>query len=322
MVQSKDGPAAPGPPAQRSAGPFVPTSQGSKINRITMTIEDKLNQLYAALREMNVSANMSSIKPQFRRVRDKNVAVYDLNQGTDSATAANRVSLLLHNIACLKDHLNAWCEKNGKQEKPTVGDKLINGNKDVAIIHDLWNLDKHAELKHPSRSGLYPKLQGPPKAAFNITRSQVVFSLRMVNGVMQGTGDLRITAMVVDKDGNQLGNLESIALRAVAAWEAEFNKVGMKLTPPPDRQKEYGRLSGMLQGIGMRFKSEFPNGTTSLLMKTTDGKVTVEAYDRTGQKIGDIPNDKTSPALRESLQRTFEHQVSPDHDGVTAILAV
>jgi hypothetical protein len=84
-----------------------------------MAIEDKLNQLYAALREMNVSASMSSITPQFRRIRNKNVAVYDLNQATDSATAANRVSLLLHNIACLKDHLNAWCEKTeSSREKP------------------------------------------------------------------------------------------------------------------------------------------------------------------------------------------------------------
>jgi hypothetical protein len=248
-------------------------------------------------------------------------AVFDLSQGTNSATAANRVSLLLHNIACLKDHLNAWCEENGKQEKPTVGDKLIDSNKDVAIIHDLWNLDKHAKLKRPSRSRLDPKLQGPPQPAFNITGSQGGFSFRMVNGVMQGTGDLRITAMVVDIDGNQLGNFESIALRAVAAWEAEFNKAGMKLIPPSDRQKEYGRLSGTLQGIGMRFKSEFPNGTTSLLMKITDGKVTVEAYDGMGQKIGDIPNDKTSLELRETLQRTFEHQVSPDHDGVTTKLA-
>jgi len=287
-----------------------------------MAIEDKLNQLYAALREMNVSASMSSITPEFRRIKNKNVAVYDLNQGTDSATAANRVSLLLHNIACLKDHLNAWCEKNGKQEKPTVGDRLIDNDKDVAIIHDLWNLDKHAKLNRPSRSGLDPRLQDPPKAAFNITRSQVVFSLRMVNGVMQGTGDLRITATVVDKDGNQLGNFESIALRAVAAWEAEFNKAGMKLIPPPDRQNEYGRLSGELQGIGMHFKSEFPNGTTSLLMKIADGKVSVEAYDRMGKKIGNVPNDKTSVELRETLQRTFEHQVSPDHDGVAAILTV
>jgi hypothetical protein len=177
---------------------------------------------------MEVSENLSSVKPQIRRIGDGDVAVFDLNQGTDSATAANRVSPLLNNIACLKDYLKVWCKKNGKQ---FTGDALIDSNRDVAIVHDLWNLDKHAELSRPSRSGLSPKFQGPPQPAFNITRSQVVFSLRMVNGVMQGTGDLRITAIVVDKDDNHLGNFESIALRAVAAWEAEFNKYGMNLTP-------------------------------------------------------------------------------------------
>ena len=50
--------------------------------------------------------------------------------------------MLLNNIACLKDHLKSWCKKNNK---PFAGDQLINSNRDVAIIHDLWNLDKHAE---------------------------------------------------------------------------------------------------------------------------------------------------------------------------------
>lgn len=139
---------------------------------------------------------------------------------------------------------------------------------------------------------------------------------------MQATGaaSLRISAGVVDKDGKDLGDLEAIALRAVAAWEAEFVKAGMKLTPPPDRQQEYARLSGLLQAIGLRYKAELPTGTTSLLMKVTDGKVSTEVYDRMGKKIGDIPDDHTSTALRDALQNTFQHEISPDHDGVIAII--
>lgn len=116
------------------------------------------------------------------------------------------------------------------------------------------------------------------------------------------------------------GSAAAIALRAVAAWEAEFVKAGMKLIPPPDRQKEYGRLSGPLQTIGLRYKAELPMGATSLRMKVNDGKVSVEVYDGMGKKIGDIPDDKTSTALRYALQNTFQYEISPDHDGVITMI--
>ena len=124
----------------------------------------------------------------------------------------------------------------------------------------------------------------------------------------------------MDKDGKSLGDLEAISLRAVAAWEAEFVKAGMKLVPPPERQKEYQKLSGQLQAIGLRYKAEMPIGATSLLMKVDEGKVLVEVYDRMGKKIGDIPDDRTSSALRDALQNTFQFAISPDHNGVVAII--
>ena len=75
---------------------------------------------------------------------------------------ANRVSLLLNNIACLKDHLKSWCKKNGK---PFTGDQLMDSNRDAAIIHDLWNLDKHGGPSHDSKSGLSPRLLQDPDIA-------------------------------------------------------------------------------------------------------------------------------------------------------------
>ena len=158
---------------------------------------------------------------------------------TDDATAANRVSLLLNNIACLKDHLKVWCKKNGK---PFTGDDLINHNKDVAIIHDLCNLEKHGELKR-SRSGLWPKFARPPRTSLMFKGGPEPASVTIPmfqSGVIQATGDasFRISTSVVDKGEKNLGDLEDIALRAVAAWKGEFVKAGMKLTPPPDRQRD------------------------------------------------------------------------------------
>jgi len=191
-----------------------------------MTIEQKLQQMYAALRGMELKDKLPTIQPQVRRIGNQDVKVFDLNQAADGVTAANQVSLLLNNVACLKDHLKAWCNKNGK---PFTGEDLINNNRDVAIIHDLWNLDKHAELNRRSRSGLSPRLQGPPVAAIAPKGSSFVLDFKMVNGRLQGQANLRITAIVVDAQGNSLGGLEDIALRAVTAWEAEFVRTGVTL---------------------------------------------------------------------------------------------
>ncbi len=73
------------------------------------------------------------------------------------------------------------------------------------------------------------------------------------------TANVRITATVADKDDNTLGDLEPISLIAVAAWEAEFVKAGLKIVPPPERQKEYARLSGQLLTIGLRRRAELPS---------------------------------------------------------------
>ena len=193
-----------------------------------MIIEQKLQQMYSALRGMELTDKLPTIKPQVKRIGNQDVKVFDLNQAADGATAANQVSLLLNNIACLKDYLKAWCNKNGK---PFTGENLINSNKDVAIIHDLWNLDKRAELNRRSRSGLSPRLQSPPIAAIVPINSSFMFNFKMVDGRLQGQPNLRIAAIVVDEHGNSLGSLEDIALRAVTAWETELVRTGITLNP-------------------------------------------------------------------------------------------
>ncbi|MGA8086434.1 MAG: hypothetical protein WCA10_03955 [Terracidiphilus sp.] len=286
------------------------------------TIEQKLEQLYAALAEMRVTEKLASMRPARVDSGGRFAATLDFTKIEKPATAANRVSTLVSNIASLKDHLHAWCRKNGK---PETGDQLINSDRDVAIIHDLWNLDKHAELNRPSRSGLSPRLQpAHTTLEFKVTTSEEtpLITIPVFGGPIQAHGDanVRITATVVDKDGNSLGDLEPICLRAVAAWQAEFVKAGIKIVPSPEQQKEYTRLSALLQAIGIRHRPELPSGATSLLMKVMDGNVLVEVYDRMGKKIGDIPDAKTSSALRDALQQTFQSAISPDHDGVIAII--
>src|ERR1035437_8922319 len=125
-----------------------------------MSIEQKIEQMYKALEEMQITEKLPSVKPEIKHTAGSVSFSFDFKKGTDSATAANRASQLVANIARLKDHLKVWCNK---QSMPFAGDALIDSNKDVAIVHDSWNLDKHGKLDR-SRSGLYPRLESPPRS--------------------------------------------------------------------------------------------------------------------------------------------------------------
>lgn len=82
-----------------------------------MTIEQKVEQMYKALADLQVTERLSSLKPEVKRVGKEFYASFDFTKGTDRATAANGVSSLLANIACLKDHLRTWCDKNGNPRR-------------------------------------------------------------------------------------------------------------------------------------------------------------------------------------------------------------
>src|SRR3954464_8134261 len=115
----------------------------------TDALDRKIQQMHHALGELR-SDDVSSISVE----RRSNYMGIDFSQGTTPSGLANIASGIIANIACLKDHLKVWCHRNGKTHDY---EKLINTNKDVALIHDLWNIDKHGELNRPPRSGVPPK---------------------------------------------------------------------------------------------------------------------------------------------------------------------
>jgi hypothetical protein len=116
--------------------------------------------------------------------------------------------------------------------------------------------------------------------------------------------------------------------------------------PTQEQQREYTRLSGLLQNIGLRHHRELPTGAKSLRLVMTDSSVkaasketaermhvpelanvmtpsrhmVVEVYDAGGRIIGEVPNASTSSSLVFDLARAFGRAHSPDPDGVIAIL--
>jgi len=77
--------------------------------------------------------------------------------------------------------------------------------------------------------------------------------------------------------------------------------------PTPEQQGLYTKLSAKLQAIGILYSKELPTGTVSILLVLADGKVFVDAYNKSGRKIGTIHDATTSEAFRAALQNTFEH---------------
>lgn len=203
-----------------------------------MGIEQKIRQMYKALEEMQITDKVSSMKTdlKYNAVRGGSFSI-DFSEGADTPTAENRASQLIAAIACLKDHLKVWC---AKENKPFTGDKLIDSNREVAIVHDLWNLDKHGKVDR-SRSKLYPRLAESPssslvlKAEERTPRPKFQLYVPIFGGPVgprmrfHEGASVRIVARVVDKDGNYLGDFEATCEKAVAAWEVEFKKLGLTL---------------------------------------------------------------------------------------------
>ena len=87
----------------------------------------------------------------------------------------------------------------------------------------------------------------------------------------------------------------------------------------PEQQTEYTRLSALLQSIAQRHFNELPHASASLVLTVNQGNVLVEAYDRMGRKLGDIPNQWSSSEFRSELEAAFAQVTLPDENIVAAV---
>lgn len=205
----------------------------TKGTKVIDTLDRKIRQMHAALSGTK-SDNLSSLQVKRGEMATGFYCSINLNEGTTDAQLANIASLLVANIACIKDHLKVWCQKQGTSFE---GESLINSSQPVALVHDLWNVDKHAELNRPPRSGHKPKLVGlrrvlsissGPQAnsggffAFNMNTGKV-FSGSSNGGAVQ----LALTTEIIDENNIKLGEFITVCEQAAAAWEQELKKAGV-----------------------------------------------------------------------------------------------
>jgi hypothetical protein len=184
--------------------------------------------MHAALAGLS-NNDLSAIQPQIDQTDGHVYTTVDFNQNSDEIELANAASLLIANVASLKDHLKAWCKKQGVPFNN--GDILIDSNMSVALIHDLWNVDKHAEeLNSPPRSGFKPKLQNI-KTVLAISSGTAAggsafFSMdprtkKVTTGTSGGgTVQLALDAQITDELGNNLGDFAQTARKQLKHGQA------------------------------------------------------------------------------------------------------
>lgn len=199
-------------------------------------LDRKIRQMHAALAGLSTD-DLSTIKPQIGEVDGCFYTEVDFNQDADEIALANAASLLIANIASMKDHLKVWCSRQGVA---FYGESLINSNRAVALIHDLWNIEKHAELNKLPRSGHTPKLQGLRKNLSISTGTSAgagaFFSMDPRTGMITtgttggGTVQLAIVAQIVDENGNVLGDFTQICTQAVDEWARALSSAGVHLS--------------------------------------------------------------------------------------------
>lgn len=198
-------------------------------------LNQKLRRMYAALAGLS-SDDLSVIQPKITERFGYCYTEVDFNQHSDEIALANSAYLLVANIASIKDHLKVWCKKQGVAFQ---GDALINSNRSVALIHDLWNIDKHAELNLPPRSGTKPKLQNIRTAltisAGTSAGSGVFFTIDPRTGKITtgtsggGSVQLALVAQIADEAGNVIADFTQTCIEAIDSWSANFQAAGVPL---------------------------------------------------------------------------------------------
>ena len=195
-------------------------------------LDRKIRQMHEALGQLQ-NSDISSVKSEEERTGTRYYCKVDFSGGKSDAELANVATLLVANIACIKDHLKSWCKS---ADRVFEGDALIDSDINVAIVHDLWNIDKHAELDKAPRSGCIPKIKdlhqslrlSTGKQAHSISPDDMYIQtgLRLVGS---GSATLAISGSVVDENGKTLGDFSDICEKAVVSWEKALLRAGVPI---------------------------------------------------------------------------------------------
>jgi hypothetical protein len=200
-----------------------------------MTQDELLNRLHRIYSAVKATTEFDMARLPGKVLRSKNtIGVFqDFSGGLSEHDIANAAYCVIQNLASLCDHLKKWARTNNADAGKV--DATCSGSQDLQIVRDLWDSDKHGGDR---RDGGYSKksprlhdirrqltLTTQPKAGSWVTMTLGPGGEPVIHG--DGSASAIITADVVDKDGQMLGDLFEIEERCVRAWESLLVEFGV-----------------------------------------------------------------------------------------------
>lgn len=191
----------------------------------------RIKRIYAsidALQELDLAKLPAQVMQS-----DRLVAIFqDFKGNLSHEEIENAAYTVIHNIANLQDHMRRWAHHNG-HDKARVDD-AFKASAALKIVKDLSNNDKHGPPRDGGHSGVAPMLSDVRRVMQLRTEAKAGSFVAMTLGARgepkvtgTGTAGAIITAEVVDKDENLLGDLFDIQKQAVTAWETLLEELGV-----------------------------------------------------------------------------------------------
>ena len=192
----------------------------------------RVQRIYSAIGETE-ETNITKFSPKIINDGHKIGLEQDWSGGLSEADLTNVAHSLIHNIANIHDHLRKWAACNGKDEN--LIEDIFNSSQALKVITDLSNNDKHG---YPPRNGGYsgksPRIDKVIRFLRMTTKEERESFMRLTftsDGVPEITGDgtakVIISGDILDRDGNNIGDLYNTALESVKVWESVLSKFGI-----------------------------------------------------------------------------------------------
>ena len=182
----------------------------------------RIQRIYKAV-DAVIETDMGKLKPKVIK-NGKRIAVYqDFSGGRSSAEIENSASILIYNVANLKDHLRNWADNNGKDRAKV--NAAFRGSHALKIVKDLSNNDRHGyDPAHKGNSGISPRIDKINTVMQMTAKSGKGIGLTLNRqGVPKIIGNssakVIITGDILDRDGNKVGDLHETLLKAINDWE-------------------------------------------------------------------------------------------------------
>jgi hypothetical protein len=181
----------------------------SRLERTFLSLNDRFDE--------NVLEKISTHFEEDESSRTMKTSMGDLNQEKIN----NKILIILHNLASLKDNLKKCLKKNGHDDQ--IVEKEINNSQHLQVLIDLVNQEKHGyPLTRNRRSFLDPLIANQSHFLGMNLNSKNKSALFMVGldgqPELSEEGTLVIDADIVDNQGNVIFKLYELVNTCFEKW--------------------------------------------------------------------------------------------------------